>query len=329
VSVALWASEAWRRSATEWVDARLAEAGSERTGEAEQPHLRPWATVLRIPTARGPVWLKAAGRDTAFEAPLYELLLSVVPDRVLVPLAVDADRAWILLPDGGPPLGAQLKGAALMDALERILPVYGVLQRELAPHVGEILAAGVPDMRPAVMPARFDEALDAMRAYAGRTGPASDREAVARVAAVREPFTRWCEALAAAPAPLSLDHNDLHPGNILSGGGHTRFYDWGDSVVAHPFASMLVALGMTQRLVDEPDVEPLRDAYLEAFSDLAPHADLVATLELACRVGKVARALTWHRAIGAGGPDEVEPAWIRGPIESMISLLDDSYLGRT
>ena len=41
MSVALWASEAWRRSATEWVDARLAEAGSERTGEAEQPHLRP------------------------------------------------------------------------------------------------------------------------------------------------------------------------------------------------------------------------------------------------------------------------------------------------
>jgi hypothetical protein len=46
-------------------------------------------------------------------------------------------------------------------------------------------------------------------------------------------------------------------------------------------------------------------------------------------VGKVARALTWHRAIGAGGPDEVEPAWIRGPIDSMVSLLDDSYLGRT
>jgi hypothetical protein len=45
--------------------------------------------------------------------------------------------------------------------------------------------------------------------------------------------------------------------------------------------------------------------------------------------GKVARALTWHRAIGGGGPDEVEPAWIRGPIESMVSLLDDSYLGLT
>jgi hypothetical protein len=26
--------------------------------------------------------------------------------------------------------------------------------------------------------------------------------------------------------------------------GRVRFYDWGDSVVAHPFASMLLGLGM-------------------------------------------------------------------------------------
>jgi hypothetical protein len=31
---------------------------------------------------------------------------------------------------------------------------------------------------------------------------------------------------------------------------------------------------------------------------------------------------------GAGGPDEVEHAWITAPVESMISLLDGSYLGR-
>jgi aminoglycoside phosphotransferase (APT) family kinase protein len=215
-----------------------------------------------------------------------------------------------------------------MDALRRILPEYGRLQRDLAPHVGEMLAAGVPDMRPAVMAARFDEALDAMRGYVERTGAPSDREALARVAALRETVTAWCEELEVAPGRPSLDHNDLHPWNILPGDGHARFYDWGDSVVAHPFASMLVGLGVTQSLVDEPEVEPLRDAYLEAFSDLAPHGELVATLELACRLGKVARALTWHRAIGAGGPDEVEPSWIRGPIESMVSLLDDSYLGR-
>ena len=43
-----------------------------------------------------------------------------------------------------------------------------------------------------------------------------------------------------------------------------------------------------------------RDAYLGEFRDLGPHAELVATLELACRVAKVARALTWERALLAG-----------------------------
>jgi hypothetical protein len=258
VSVALWASDAWRAEAVGWLDERLAEADIARTGEVEQTHLRPWATVLRAPTTRGAVWLKAAGRDTAFEAGLYELLHRVAPDRVLTPLAVDTTRAWVLLPDGGPSLGECLKGDRLMAALEQVLPEYGALQRELA----------------------------------------------------------------VAPGAPSLDHNDLHPWNILPGDRHARFYDWGDSVVAHPFASMLVALGVTRSLVDEPDVTRLRDGYLEGFTDLAPRRDLERTLQLACRVAKIARALTWHRAIGAGGPDEVEERWVRAPIESLFDLLE-------
>jgi hypothetical protein len=318
VSVGLWASDAWRAEAVGWLDERLAEAGIARTGEVAQTHLRPWATVLRAPTTRGAVWLKAAGRDTAFEAGLYELLHRVAPDRVLTPLAVDTSRAWILLPDGGPSLGECLKGDPLMAALEQVLPEYGALQRELAPHADEMLALGVPDMRPARMPARFDEALDAAWGYAGE----ADREGLARVAALRETVDRWCEELAAAPGAPSLDHNDLHPWNILPGDRHAQFYDWGDSVVAHPFASMLVALGVTRSLVDEPDVTRLRDGYLEGFTDLAPRPALERTLQLACRVAKIARALTWHRAIGAGGPGEVEERWVRAPIESLFDLLD-------
>ena len=100
-------------------------------------------------------------------------------------------------------------------------------------------------------------------------------------------------------------------------------------LVAHPFASMLVTLEMTERRDGAAGVTRLRDAYLDAFGDLAPHGELVAALELACRVGKIARALTLHRAIGAAGPDEVEERWIAAPVESMVSLLDDSHLGRT
>jgi hypothetical protein len=77
---------------------------------------------------------------------------------------------------------------------------------------------------------------------------------------------------------------------------------------------------------EEPALLSARNAYLEVFSDLAPHSELVETLELACRVGKVARALTWERAtreLAAGGEHA------DAPLQTMASLLDDSYLGRT
>src|SRR5215208_868062 len=122
MSVRLWSSPAWREQAVGWIDRRLAEAGLARTGAVEQPRVRPWATVLRAHTTGGDVWMKAAGAATAFEAGLYELLAREAPEDVLTPLAVDAPRGWMLLPDGGPTV-EELPAAALAQ--------YGRLQRKL------------------------------------------------------------------------------------------------------------------------------------------------------------------------------------------------------
>jgi hypothetical protein len=331
----VWSSARWRELAVSWLDEQLAAAGIRRTGQVEQPHLRPWATALTAPTTRGPVWFKACGPATAFEVGLYQLLQRVAPDHVLTPIAADTTRGWIVLPDGGPPLGERLTGTDLVAAMIAALPQYGQLQRDLAPHADRLLALGVTDMRAAIMPERFDEALEAVGRYVQRRGGAADQATHRRVAAIRDRFAWWCQQLAAVPGSPSLDHNDLHPWNILvaeaGGVGQARFYDWGDSVVAHPFVSMLVALGfMCQHLgvgEDAPEILRLRDAYLEGFSDLAPHAELVAALELACRVGKVARTLTWNRTVGALGDDEAGQ-FASAPLQELGSLLDHSYLGR-
>ena len=50
------------------------------------------------------------------------------------------------------------------------------------------------------------------------------------------------------------------------------------------------------------DHASVRDAYLAAFADRGSHAELVHTARLACHVGKVARALSWARAIAADAP---------------------------
>jgi hypothetical protein len=338
--VEVWSSAGWRAEAVAWLDARLAELGAERTGKVDQPHVRPWATVLSAPTSAGRVWFKAAGPGTAFEVGLYELLHRVCPDHVLDPLATDRGRGWMILPDGGAPLGERLEGPDLVEAMASALPQYGRLQRALAPEAGRLLALGVGDMRPAAMAARFGEALEAAHRYVEAPGGSGDRDAYERVAALEPAFVDWCAELADRPGPMSLDHNDLHPWNVLAGpdGGFVRprFFDWGDSVVAPAFASMLVCLGFVRDHVpglgDDTGahVVRLRDAYLAAFDDVAPHAELVASLELACRVGKVARALTWDRAVRALQPEDLTPGpwdWARAPYECMISLLGEDYLG--
>ncbi|HET8821703.1 MAG TPA: hypothetical protein VFM57_09160 [Thermoleophilaceae bacterium] len=50
--------------------------------------------------------------------------------------------------------------------------------------------------------------------------------------------------------------------------------------------------------------------------------------ESACRVGKIARALTWHGAVSSSGPGEVDEKWLSGASEALLSLLQDTWLGR-
>jgi aminoglycoside/choline kinase family phosphotransferase len=318
---AVWASERWRARAVAWLDERLAATGTVRTGEVTQPRVRPWGTVLTAPTDEGQVWLKAPAPPSAYEVPLYLVLARVVADQVPRPIAVDVERGLLLLADGGSAVGAGREAAAAIT----VLPRYAELQRALAPHARALLAAGVPDMRPAVMPGRFDEAVAAVSRYVERHGGEDDRETLRRVSALRATFSGWCERLAASPVPASLDHNDLHPGNVLTDDeGRVRFHDWGDGVVAHPFASMLVALG---RLGAPSVFRRVRDSYLATFTDLAPRAALVAELELACRLAKVARALTWERALAAADPladHEVLRRFARAPLETLGTLLAES-----
>ena len=331
--VRLWSSPVWRANAVEWLDQRLAAVGLERTGEVEQPHLRPWATVLRAPTTGGDVWFKAAGPATGSEIGLYGLLGAVVPYAVLTPIALDVARGWMVLPDGGPSLDGSLAEIDFAIAMARILPPYADLQRALVPHGDALLELGLEDMRPANMPRRFDEALAAAEKYVRSHGTAADAATLRHLEVMRERVRSWCERLGALPGGWTVDHGDLHQWNVLIGADgleRPKFFDWGDAAVAHPFASLLVALSFLRDHVgrgdDAPEVVRARDAYLDTWSDLGPRGELVEAVELACRVGKVARALTGVRWISELTGSEAE-TYGRWPFESLTHVLDDSYLG--
>ena len=212
------------------------------------------------------MWLKAGGRGTGFEAGLYALLHAVAPGRVLEPIALDVARGWVLLPDGGTALGDRLAGPEL--------------SRRSRPCSRPTASSSATSRRTRSGCSRSASATCARRSCRGGStrrsrwcAPTSAPPTARGTSAwPRWPqVDAWCAALVAAPGAPSLDHNDLHPWNVLDG---PRFYDWGDTVVAHPFASMLLGLGFVQRRVlgvaeDAAEILRLRDAYLEPFGDLA------------------------------------------------------------
>jgi hypothetical protein len=331
----LWSTDAFRAEATEWIDAQLARAGLARVSDVKLARIRPWSMLLRATaSAGGQVWFKASGPGTAFEPALYEVLERVTPEFVLTPLGVDTARGWLLLPNGNPMFSSDSDSDdALVDSMLEVLPQYAEFQLRLSDHADALLAAGVTDMRPRMLSQRFDEALAYVDAYITRRGTAENRATHGRIVAMRPRVLDWIERLATAPGRPSLDHNDLHAHNVFADpSGPTlraQFFDWGDAVVAHPFASMLVGLGyLAKRLKvghDDPRILRLRDAYLEGFTPLAPRTELVETLELAVRVGWIARALVWARTL-EDADEDAPNAYPDAPMNCLSGLLSDSYL---
>src|SRR2546423_14207519 len=135
-------------AAEEWIRARIAPVGA-----IEATHERPWSTVLRIELADRVAWFKACAPVQAFEPRLSAELFARWPDRVAEVLAHDEERAWLLLADAGTPIRDRGNPP---EAWLEALPLYAELQRGETAHSDEHLAHGVPDLRLARLPERYD-----------------------------------------------------------------------------------------------------------------------------------------------------------------------------
>jgi hypothetical protein len=297
-----WLDPAWEAAAHGWIADRLTALGLPPTGPVERVRARPWSVQLRVPTSTGPVWFKANISGAAYEAALVAALAGWAPDAVLAPLAVDPTRGWLLSPDGGPTL--REAGGPDFARWEAMLAAYAELQRTVAARASEMVALGVPDLRPSMMPGQLATLLDDP---AVRTDLGAERHAA--ITALAPEYASWCAELAADGIPSSVQHDDLHDGNVFLVGRRFRFFDWGDAGVAHPFGSLLVAMRVAGYLFkvepDAPELVRLRDAYLEPWTADHDRKSLLRSAELATRVAIVGRSLSWQRALrGAEMPVE-------------------------
>lgn len=286
-------------SAHAWGDAATRSLGSSVVAPIEQVHVRPWSTVFRIPTASGALYLKCCGPTQRHEPALSALLHRSAPGFVPDVLAVHERQPWMLVADGGAQLRDTYEGDALLAAWREILPRCAVVQRAFAARVGEVLATATPDHRAGELVTGLERAIADERAlYAGRDDALTPAEQAA-LSSVARTLERHLRDLASFGIDATVQHDDLHDGNVLVRDGRALIFDWGDACVSHPFMTLTVTLRVIawRAGIDENDaaVDALRDAYLEPWADLGSRADLRRAAELARRLGQVSRALCWDR----------------------------------
>jgi len=303
-----WRDESWLREARDWTTERLAEAGVDLGDtQVEQVRARPWSTQLRVATGAGTFWFKANAAGVAYEAGLVDVLARRCPGHVLAPVAVDAERGWLLLPDGGRTM-REVAGASTDLAMwERMLVEYAEMQRAAEPHVDELLAAGTPDGRPERLPGLRDALLaDRGLLMIGHPDGLAEEQLDALVAGAPA-YAAMCAELAAVGVPSSLQHDDLHDNNVFVRDRRLALYDWGDATVSHPLFSYMKAFEVARH--DGTDPTPLRDALLGPWTAYLPLARLEEAIELALPLSRISYALQLQRHV------DLMPLADRGPYE--------------
>jgi hypothetical protein len=267
-----------RAAAEDWVRTLVEPAGAIETARE-----RPWSTVLRVPLANGVAWFKSCAPVQAFEPRMTAELFARWPDRVPEVLGHDEERAWLLLADAGKPIAVSGNPP---EAWLAVLPLYAELQRDEAEHTHDHVAHGVPDLRVATLPARYEELL--------RSDLPLERDEVGRLREFTARFAEMCNELAGHGVPETVQHDDLHMGNVYAQGAKLRVLDWGDSSISHPFASLVVTFRFLEENNRLPPTDPwfarLRDAYLEPWGN-----DLADAFALAVRIGAFAHTIAWAR----------------------------------
>ena len=300
-----WTRPDWFEQVSAWIHGELHGRDIEVNGPIAQLHARPWSTVLQVPTGEGGMYFKAASPVDPHEAVVLESLQRWRPDCVPELVSVDVQQGWMLMRDAGRMLRDAIRPTRDMRPWLPVLPLYAQLQIEVAAHVPEMLARGVPDRRLPVLARLYEPLLGDIEVLRIDQPNGLTSEQHRRLLALSPRVEKLCRQLAEHQIPETLNHGDLNDSNVLVRDGRTIFVDWGDSCVSHPFYSLRtvlviaeISLGLEE---NSPELQPLRDAYLEPWTRYESRENLLSALDLAARLASINGALTWHRLVSRLG----------------------------
>jgi hypothetical protein len=304
-----WAARGWFAEAERWLGEATAAIGRPLTGPVTQVRAWELSCILRAPTASGDVWFKTNAALPLFinEGVVLTTLAELFGDRVPAPLAVDAERGWMVVDDHGEEVG----WSASLEVVEEVARSYARMQVEAAGQTDRLLAGGCHDRRLDRLAAQAEGWLPQVEATGGLPGIDDGTWLSAgELAAVRAALPQvldCCAELAGFAVPPSIVHGDLHLDNVARGPGGYRFFDWTDACVAHPFLDLVTIRRGTSFAEDEAGSEAelrarLRAAYLPAWAAFEPPERLDRAYRLAAPLGALHQAVSYTSIVASQQP---------------------------
>src|SRR5690606_14044007 len=114
---------------------------------------------------------------------------------------------------------------------------------------------------------------------------------IVRLRALAPRLKAMCAELAAYAVPASLNHGDLHSGNIT--GETLRFFDWTDACIGHPFLELCTVMAEVDDAVPDGR-ERVLDAYLNQWHAFEPPERLRQMSRLANPLGPLHQAVSYQ-----------------------------------
>ncbi|HUG16241.1 MAG TPA: phosphotransferase [Thermomicrobiales bacterium] len=323
-----WTARGWFEAAVAWSGAALHAAGVTQHGPPRQYRTWGLSTIIRFETSSGTVYFKAsvftgAGNASgtflfANEAALLGALVERIPAHLPVPLAVDTERVWLLLPDAG----VQLVNRPDLDLWETALRLHARHQRSWVGQTAALFRAGCLDRRLPRLAAQVEAALtdDAMLRYVKQ--PEQDR-----IRAAIPTVHSYIAELATLDIPDTLIHGDLHIENVALRADRPTYFDWTDAAVAHPFLDLVTFIDESDYLDGIPGSrDRLVAAYLDEWRGAAPEESLQRAAALILPLGMLHQVVSYQHIL----PGLEEPGYealARGAAYWLERLLD--YLPAT
>jgi fructosamine-3-kinase len=288
-----WALPGWYAQAEAWIRSQL--AGFGLSVFAIEP-LKSWAIsiVLRVHTKDERAFFFKASRTLPLfvnEGVVMTGLARMFPANVPMPLAVDAERGWMLLADFGLPL----RQRATFEQQVQLYQTMARMQVDSAGQIETLLRAGC-----IYRPIPWLQAhLEGLLADEISLSPLLQEERDALVRALPR-LNALLDELNALPIPPALIHGDLHVGNVALVNDQIQFFDWTDAAVSHPFFDIFDIFTVK----DPAQRERLEAAYGAVWAEAYPEALVRRGLRLARVVYGLYHAVSYSVIVNNIGPDE-------------------------